>query len=92
MCQAYEGEASYIQKSEGRATIEGFKAAKNGEPITKNPHREYSIYEREAWNHGWRCFQSKLLPYAIECLVPAGPFRGKLREVFKKTGKIGVRI
>ncbi len=94
MCQAYEGERSFICSLEHNATIAGFKAARAGEPKTSNPFnsKPWSGYEREAWNHGWECSQQpRLLPYALELKIRKTGDYGRLQEIrehFKNTGEL----
>ena len=75
MCQAYEGERAGIVASENRATISGFAAAHTNKPKSTNPYNQYNIlfgYERDAWDHGWDCYQTteggRILPYALEAV------------------------
>lgn len=65
MCQAYEGERASIVMSENQATIAGFVAARKGLPKSANPHAPIWRYDREAWDHGWNCWQIKILPWAL---------------------------
>jgi len=65
MCQAYEAERASIVAGENRATIEGFKAASEGKLESDNPFN-WGKYDKEAWDHGWRCWHQKILPYALE--------------------------
>lgn len=65
MCQAHAGEASFISYLEDKATIRGYDAAKRGESCITNPHK-FDYYEGKAWLHGWRCFHTGLVPYAME--------------------------
>src|SRR3989344_6417478 len=65
MCQAYEGERAAIVALEDSATLKGFAAARNGVSKDSNPY-DWSKSYRDAWNHGWGCWQESLLPWALE--------------------------
>ncbi|MBI4152395.1 hypothetical protein HY495_01680 [Candidatus Woesearchaeota archaeon] len=65
MCQAYEGERAGIVALEDRATIKGFAAARAGFSKSANPYYWSGLFT-EAWDHGWGCWQEKLLPWALE--------------------------
>ncbi|MBI2122292.1 MAG: hypothetical protein HYT98_04190 [Candidatus Sungbacteria bacterium] len=89
MCQAYEAERSFIVHSENIATVKGFVAARRGEPKKSNPYHEFEKYSREAWDHGWRCWNSNppVLPWALEQQLPSGE-RTKARLCFEKTREL----
>lgn len=66
MCQAYEAERNFIIAGENWETRKGWIAHRDGKPITANPN--YSGYYKEAWDHGWRCREEGIIPWAIEKL------------------------
>ena len=68
MCQHAEGESNYLQGVEDRAQIEGFAAAKNRVARDSNPYENISIDRTrfEAWQSGWSCWHSKVLPWSLE--------------------------
>jgi len=80
MCQAYDGERASIITGENYATIEGFAAARKGLPKSANPHREFGMYDREAWDHGWDCWHHKILPWALERVYH---LEGKISEAIE---------
>ncbi|MDO8495473.1 MAG: hypothetical protein Q7S32_03050 [bacterium] len=89
MCQAYEAERYLIAYSENSATIVGFKAARDGQTKDTNPHR--LKYEREAWDHGWACWQTRLLPWALEKhYYSVNDYKGarQAREQFENYGTL----
>ena len=90
MCQAYEAEYSFIVTYERINTTLGFFAAADGKPITTNPN-PWDKYYKDAWDHGWRCFGERLLPWSIESRLKY-PERIKSREYLKRTGKISAAI
>ena len=51
MCQAYEGERSFISACERTYREEGYKAQKEGKCKCSNPKKWDS--EKEHWNIGW---------------------------------------
>lgn len=65
MCQVYESERASIVRGENQATIAGFVAALKNLPKSKNPHDSFREYDRKAWDHGWNCWQIKILPWAL---------------------------
>lgn len=88
MCQAYEGEARAIVSSEAMETVRGFAAAFANKPIDVNPHIKYGRlfgYERDAWDHGGRCFQEGLLPHPVVRLYTPKPGEQDASKVFKET-------
>ena len=94
MCQAYAAEAAYINYTESRATIAGFFAAMEGKLRHENPHIDspFEKYQRDAWNHGWSCFQNnadgrRILPWTIESQFGYAE-RIVVREYFERTGKL----
>jgi hypothetical protein len=64
MCQAYECEVRLIQLMEDAATRRAYEAATRGEPKV-NTYRQNS-YEHKAYEHGYACFESGVLPWCIE--------------------------
>lgn len=50
---------------EDRATMKGFAAARNGVSKDSNPY-DWSKSYREAWDHGWGCWNEKIFPFALE--------------------------
>lgn len=69
MCQAYEREQHSIIASEERASIQGFTAAINKKTKTDNPYPlTGQMYEHDAWNHGWGCYQEGIIPWGLEKL------------------------
>lgn len=68
MCQAYEAERAFIVAGENRATIAGFKAAREEKPKSDNPFT-WGKYNKEAWSHGWECWHQKILPYPLESIL-----------------------
>ncbi|MEK7647144.1 MAG: hypothetical protein AAB378_02065 [Patescibacteria group bacterium] len=65
MCQGYEGEKKYIIAGENRASLRGFASAMESAPKSANPYT-YDGYNKEAWDHGWGCWQEGILPYALD--------------------------
>jgi hypothetical protein len=61
MCQAYEGEYRLMCSLEDFACEEGFFAALQGQPC----FCQGSLC-KEKFEHGYRCFQQGILPWAIE--------------------------
>ena len=67
MCQQYENERRAICSMENDAAGLGFKDASLGKEEDSNPYT--FRYEREAWEHGWSCYQGRMLPWAIEKIL-----------------------
>ncbi len=65
MCQAYEGERNAIISGEHFASIRGFKAALLNQSETYNQCGG-DMYASKAYDHGFDCYQGRILPYAME--------------------------
>jgi len=63
MCQAYEAERNFIIAGEERATIEGYRAHRDGKLLTDNPN--FPGYDHKAWEHGWQCREEGIIPWGI---------------------------
>lgn len=98
MCQAYEAEYNAIVAGENFSTREGFAAAANGGKLGDNPC-PWSIYEGQAWYHGFACWYQGILPWAVESryirdkFIAEGksPYGGEAQQVrldFSKTGEL----
>lgn len=92
MCQAYDCEWALIVAEENRATMCGFAAAQFHSSKTENPyHQKSEMYSFDAWNHGWNCWQERMLPGALEKTYQLrGDYAGaqQARIYFEKTGKL----
>lgn len=86
MCQAYEGERAAIVAGENYATKQGFKAAATGGKLEDNPDK-WSIYSGNAWYHGFACWMSGLLPWAIERELERGTGQ-RTANTFRQTGEL----
>jgi len=72
---------------EDGVTIRGFAAARNGVSKDANPYAWSKSYQN-AWDHGWGCWQEKLLPWALEQQyrkMTDIPTSISAREKFKET-------
>lgn len=87
MCQAYEAEHNYIVQGEHRATTEGFRAAFHGELQTTNPYGGFETYNRNAWDHGYRCYAEKILPWPIAKRFDYDT-RKYIEQTFEASGKL----
>ena len=62
MCQAYEAEKRSIILGCESMVLRGFVAARLGRPQqTNSPHG----FNENVWNHGWRCWHERILPWAL---------------------------
>lgn len=98
MCQAYEAERAAIVSGENYSTRKGFTAAAIGANLEDNP-LSWSIYDGQAWYHGFACWHEGLLPWAIEShyvrdrLVAQGKsaYGGEAQQLvsdFRNTGRL----
>lgn len=66
MCQAYEGEARFVQAMEDRATVAGYEAHGDGKTLCDCPYLKWDVMEKEAWRRGWEAAKHGCVPYAVE--------------------------
>lgn len=92
MCEQFYREKSHIIYREHNASIEGFKAARDGKPKSRNPHDTYNYKNlREAWENGYGCYQEGIIPWALESLYrdkTGKSLSNKLTEQFKTERKL----
>lgn len=94
MCQAYEGERALIISEEHYAATQGFAAAWAGK-LRENPYTQ-GIYAKQAWEHGFSCFGSHVLPWAIEKIYHEDGSRFgegfKVSERFREKGTLPEKV
>jgi hypothetical protein len=92
MCQYFKSERRVLISLEQTATRNGFYAAKDGKPKSANPSvwtvgdKQYSDPYKDDWDHGWDCWHSRVLPWAIQKLFVDERQRSMIKDYFKEHG------